>query len=155
MCDSNNREVRIHIEDPLNTLYVIKNFILQITLVNMLYFQFFAHPVINTLMSEKWHGELGMKRKQSWLTRERWTWGFLNIWCLFDIVLFPFLFLAFGTYHFVRKKIRNRKGKTSSSKPFSFDSDFDGTRRKVFSDCHKKARLDQDDLTCNPSNFYT
>ena len=113
MCDSNNREARSHIEDPLNTLYVISNFILQITLVNMLYFQFFAHPVINTLMSEKWHGELGKKRKQSWLTKERWTWGFLNIWCLFDIVLFPFLFLGFGTYHFVRKKIRNRKGKTN------------------------------------------
>lgn len=111
MCDSNNREVRSHIQDPLNTLYVIRNFILQITLVNTLYSQFFAHPVINTLMSEKWHGELGMKRKQSWLTKERWTWGFLNIWCLFDLVLFPFLFLVFGTYHFVRKKIRNRKGK--------------------------------------------
>lgn len=114
MCDSNNREARSHIEDPLKTLYVIRNFIFVNTLVDMLYLQFFAHPVINTLMSEKWHGELGMKRKQSWLTKERWTWGFLNIWCLFDIVLFPFLFLAFGTYHFVRKKIRNRKGETNS-----------------------------------------
>lgn len=114
MCDSNNREARSHIEDPLKTLYVIRNFIFVNTLVDMLYLQFFAHPVINTLMSEKWHSELGMKRKQSWLTKERWTWGFLNIWCLFDIVLFPFLFLAFGTYHFVRKKIRNRKGETNS-----------------------------------------
>ena len=59
-------------------------------------------------MSEKWK-ELGMKRKQSWLTKERWTWGFLNIWCLFDIVLFPLLFLVFGTYHFVRKRLETEK----------------------------------------------
>ena len=119
----------------------------------MLFLQFFAHPVINTLMSEKWHGELGMKRKQSWLTKERWTWGFLNIWCLFDIVLFPLLFLVFGTYHFVRKRLETEKVRPIPNKPFSFDSDFDETRRKVFSDCHKKARLDPDDLTYNPTNF--
>ena len=102
-------------------------------------------------MSEKWHGELGMKGKQSWLTKERWTWGFLNIWCLLDIVLFPLLFLVFGTYHFVRKRLETEKVRPIPNKPFSFDSD--ETRRKVFSDCHKKARLDPDDLTYNPTNF--
>lgn len=61
-------------------------------------------------MTEKWHGELGKMKKYSWLSTERWTWAFLNIWCLFDFVLFPSLFIVFGGYHFVRKKIRNTKG---------------------------------------------
>lgn len=74
------------------------------------FFQFFAHPVINNLMTEKWHGELGSMKRHSWLTMERWAWGFLNVWCFFDLVLFPFLFVLFGAYHFVRKKIRNRGG---------------------------------------------
>ncbi|KAL9984282.1 hypothetical protein ACROYT_G006557 [Oculina patagonica] len=72
--------------------------------------KFFAHPVINNLMTEKWHGELGKMKKCSWLSTERWTWAFLNIWCLFDFVLFPLLFIVFGACHFIRKKIRNRKG---------------------------------------------
>lgn len=74
------------------------------------FFQFFAHPVINNLMTEKWHGELGSMKRHSWLTMERWAWGFLNVWCFFDLVLFPLLFVLFGAYHFVRKKIRNRGG---------------------------------------------
>ena len=61
---------------------------------------------------------------------------------------------GFWNLPFCAKKIRNRKGKTTiPNKPFSFDSDFDETRRKVFSDCHKKARLDPDDLTYNPTKF--
>lgn len=83
---------------------VMKNSVLFILL------QFFAHPVINNLMTEKWHGELGRKKRSSWLTMDRWTWCFLNVWCLFDLVLFPLLFIVFGFYHFARKKIRNRKG---------------------------------------------
>ena len=74
-------------------------------------FQFFAHPVINNLMTEKWHGELGEMKKYSWLSTERWIWAFLNIWCLFDCVFFPLLFIVFGGYQFVRKKTRNRKSK--------------------------------------------
>lgn len=38
-------------------------------------------------------------------------WAFLNIWCLLDSVLFPLLFVVFGGYQFIRKKIRNRKSK--------------------------------------------
>lgn len=53
------------------------------------------------------------------------------------------------------KRLETEKVRPVPSKPFSFDSDFDETRRKVFSDCHKKARLDPDDLTCNPTNFYS
>lgn len=76
-------------------------------------FQFFAHPVINSLMSQKWYGELGRMRKSSWLTMERWAWGFLNVWCLFDVILFPVIFFVLGAYHFARKKFRNRKGDLS------------------------------------------
>lgn len=75
------------------------------------FFQFFAHPVINDLMTEKWHGQLGGMKKCSWLSTERWTWVFLNIWCLLDSVLFPLLFIVFGGYQFIKKKIRNRKSK--------------------------------------------
>ena len=80
----------------------------------LVFFQFFAHPVVNNLMTEKWHGELGEMKKCSWLTIERWTWAFLNIWCLFDCVFFPLLFIIFGGYQFVSKKTRNRKSMSES-----------------------------------------
>ncbi|XP_027049845.1 short transient receptor potential channel 5-like [Pocillopora damicornis] len=71
---------------------------------------FFAHPVINSQMTKKWHGELGWMRKCSWLSTERWIWVFLNVWCVFDVFLFPIIFIVFGGYHLARKKMRNRKG---------------------------------------------
>ncbi|PFX18291.1 Short transient receptor potential channel 4 [Stylophora pistillata] len=73
--------------------------------------KFFAHPVINSQMTKKWHGEFGWMRKCSWLSTERWLWVFLNVWCVFDVVLFPIIFIVFGAYHLTRKKTRNREGR--------------------------------------------
>ena len=44
---------------------------------------------------------------------------FLNIWCLLDSVLFPLLFIVFGGYQFIKKKIRNRKSKFEFKQFFS------------------------------------
>jgi len=39
-------------------------------------------------MTERWYGEGGRYVKEN---NPNW-WLFLNIWCLFDVVLFPFSF---------------------------------------------------------------
>ena len=72
--------------------------------------QFLAHPVMYNLMWKKWFGPFGKMKRSSWLEFERWTWLFLNIWCLFDIVLFPFLFTLFYLKHRINNVTRRSKG---------------------------------------------
>jgi len=48
----------------------------------------FDHPIIIGLLTERWYGG----RSHS-MSSQLW-WLILNIWCLFDIVLFPAIFLA-------------------------------------------------------------
>jgi len=50
--------------------------------------KFFDHPIIVDLLTERWYGGSSY-RKSSKL-----RWLFLSIWCLFDIVLFPVIFLS-------------------------------------------------------------
>ena len=52
--------------------------------------QFFDHPIIIDLMNERWYGDYGPSYKSD---SPRW-WLFLNIWCLFDSVLFPLSFFS-------------------------------------------------------------
>ena len=56
--------------------------------VDMLFvLQFFDHPVIIDFLTDRWCG--GYKyRKLS-----RLWWFFLSVWCLFDVFLFPLIFL--------------------------------------------------------------
>ena len=75
-----------------------------------LHWQFLAHPVMYNLMRKKWFGPFGKMERSSWLEVGRWTWLFLNIWCLFDIVLFPFLFALFYIKHRICKVTRRSKG---------------------------------------------
>ena len=51
------------------------------------YFQFFTHPVVHSEMTRKWRGRFLMKKDLG-----KWTWFFLHIWCLFDMVLAPITF---------------------------------------------------------------
>ena len=74
------------------------------------HWQFFAHPVMYNLMRKKWFGPFGKMKRSSWLEVGRWKWLFLNIWCLFDIVLFPFLFTLFYIKHRINKVTRRSKG---------------------------------------------
>ena len=54
--------------------------------------QFFDHPIIEDIVNERWHGD----RRVAFRASTLW-WLFLNIWCLFDMVLFPLsFFLAFA-----------------------------------------------------------
>ncbi|XP_073236825.1 uncharacterized protein [Porites lutea] len=71
--------------------------------------KFLAHPVMQHLMRKKWFGPFEKMKRSSWLEVGRWTWLFLNIWCLFDIVLFPFLFALFYIKHRICKVTRRSK----------------------------------------------
>ena len=74
------------------------------------HWQFLAHPVMQDLMRKKWFGPFEKMKRSSWLEVAQWTWLFLNIWCLFDIVLFPFLFALFYIKHRINKVTRRSKG---------------------------------------------
>lgn len=84
--------------------------------------QFFAHPVMYNLMKKKWFGSFGKMKKYSWLELGWWKWIVLNIWCLFDIVLFPFLFTTFSIKDYITKATRRRKGEKKLSKAFVFEA---------------------------------
>lgn len=69
-----------------------------------------AHPVLYSLMNDKWFGEIGTLRRSSWMSIQYWKWLFLNIWCLVDVVLFPVLFLVSYVIHICKDKARKKKG---------------------------------------------
>ena len=53
-----------------------------------LFLQFFDHPIIIGLLTDRWYGgRPDLKTSNLW-------WLFLSMWCLFDIVLFPVIFLS-------------------------------------------------------------
>ncbi|XP_078372242.1 uncharacterized protein LOC144655919 isoform X2 [Oculina patagonica] len=68
-----------------------------------------AHPVLYSLMNDKWLGESRESRESLRRNKNCWKWLFLNIWCLFDLVLFPFLFPILYLIHRVRDKARETK----------------------------------------------
>ncbi|KAJ7393952.1 hypothetical protein OS493_003621 [Desmophyllum pertusum] len=72
--------------------------------------KFFSHPVLFNLMSDKWLGTFGRMKRSSWLTWHRWLWMLLNIWCLFDVVMFPFLFAIFYIKHRTNKNKLKERG---------------------------------------------
>lgn len=52
--------------------------------------KFFDHPIVISIMDEKWHGN----RQIAFIPSNLW-WLFLNLWCIVDIVLFPLSFSIF------------------------------------------------------------
>ena len=65
-------------------------------------------------MKKKWFGSFRKMKKSSWLELGWWKWIVLNIWCLFDIVLFPFLFTTFSIKDYITKATRRSKGEKLS-----------------------------------------
>ena len=72
--------------------------------------QFFTHPVIFNLMNDKWLGKFGRMERCSWLSLQGLLWILLHIWCLFDLVMFPFLFAVFYVKHCRNKNKLEDKG---------------------------------------------
>lgn len=72
--------------------------------------KFFTHPVIDNLKNDRWYGDIGKIWTPSYFTVSRWIWIFLDIWCLFDLVLFPILFTVLYLVHIARGKTQNHAG---------------------------------------------
>ena len=68
-------------------LIIIIIIIIIIVIIIFITLQFFDHPIILDLMTERWYGN------RRYLESSRPWWLFLNFWCLFEVVLFPFSFL--------------------------------------------------------------
>lgn len=49
----------------------------------------FDHPIVESIMNERWYTPMG----RNWKISRPGLWLFLNIWCLFDVVLFPLTFI--------------------------------------------------------------
>jgi len=93
-------------------LCILYERIVPIVIIFSLISQFLAHPVIFNLMNDKWLGKFGRMKRCSWLSLQHWLWIFLHIWCLFDLVMFPFLFAVFYIKHRRNKnKLKEKGGK--------------------------------------------
>ncbi|CAH3192469.1 unnamed protein product [Porites evermanni] len=64
--------------------------------------KFFTHPVINNMKNNRWYGDIGKIWTRSYFTVARWIWIFLDVWCLFDLVLFPVVFTVLFIAHIAR-----------------------------------------------------
>lgn len=83
-----------HLLDPMqsnqNQRFGFGNFILDDILddaIDLEQKKFFTHPVVHSEMTRKWRGRLLMT-----INTGKWTWFFLHIWCLFEMVLAPITF---------------------------------------------------------------
>ncbi|CAH3162466.1 unnamed protein product, partial [Pocillopora meandrina] len=90
--------------------------------------KFICHPVVYNLLNSRWYRSFFHVRKESWWTPKRWGYFFLNLWTVFDIVFFPFLFAIFFVVHLVKRALRRKReneicfvltlGKDTSEKEF-------------------------------------
>ncbi|XP_022789480.1 uncharacterized protein LOC111329136 [Stylophora pistillata] len=72
--------------------------------------KFISHPVVYDLLNYRWYRSFYSERKKSWQEPRRWGYLFLNLWTVFDIIFFPFLFAVFFVVHFLKKVSRKRRG---------------------------------------------
>ena len=72
--------------------------------------QFICHPVVYNLLNSRWYRSFFQVRKESWRTPKRWGYFFLNLWTVFDIAFFPFLFAIFFVVHLVKQALRRKRG---------------------------------------------
>ena len=79
-------------------------------LLLIVYLQFFTHPVIDNLKNDKWYGDLGEMWTPSYLSIGRWKWMFIDLWCLFDLALFPVVFIVLYLIHLGKAKWSNSRG---------------------------------------------
>ena len=54
-----------------------------------LFLQFFDHPIITDIMADRWYGSY-----RYYPPNRKLKWFFLNMWCLFDTLLFPLILLG-------------------------------------------------------------
>ena len=69
------------------------------------FLQFFDHPVVGIILSQRWYTRLGF----FWKIDRPGFWLFLNIWCLVDVLLFPLSFsmaLILGNANSILLKFR-------------------------------------------------
>ncbi|XP_066021565.1 uncharacterized protein [Pocillopora verrucosa] len=71
--------------------------------------KFICHPVVYNLLNSRWYRSFFQVRKESWRTPKRWGYFFLNLWTVFDIVFFPFLFAIFFVVHLVKQALRRKR----------------------------------------------
>ncbi|XP_022805037.1 short transient receptor potential channel 4-like isoform X2 [Stylophora pistillata] len=72
--------------------------------------KFIAHPMVYDLLNSTWYGSFSSVRTESWRKPGRWGYFFLNLWTVFDFVLFPLLFAIFFAVHLFKQALRNRRG---------------------------------------------
>ncbi|XP_066027980.1 uncharacterized protein [Pocillopora verrucosa] len=71
--------------------------------------KFIFHPVVYNLLNSRWYRSFFHVRKESWRTPKRWGYFFLNLWTVFDIFFFPFLFAIFFVVHLVKRVLRRKR----------------------------------------------
>ncbi|XP_066021550.1 uncharacterized protein [Pocillopora verrucosa] len=71
--------------------------------------KFISHPVVYNLLNSRWYQSFFHVRKESWRTPQRWGYFFLNLWTVFDIVFFPFLFAIFFVVHSIKQALRRKR----------------------------------------------
>ncbi|RMX45056.1 hypothetical protein pdam_00011500 [Pocillopora damicornis] len=71
--------------------------------------KFISHPVVYDLLNTTWYRSFFSTRKKSWRSPGRWGYFFLNLWTVFDFVLFPFLFAIFFVVHLIKRVLRRRR----------------------------------------------
>ncbi|XP_066021554.1 uncharacterized protein [Pocillopora verrucosa] len=73
--------------------------------------KFISHPVVYNLLNSRWYQSFFHVRKESWPRRtpQRWGYFFLNLWTVFDIVFFPFLFAIFFVVHSIKQTLRRKR----------------------------------------------
>ncbi|CAH3122215.1 unnamed protein product [Pocillopora meandrina] len=71
--------------------------------------KFISHPVVYNLLNSRWYQSFFHVRKESWRKPQRWGYFFLNLWTVFDIVFFPFLFAIFFVVHLIKQALRRKR----------------------------------------------
>ncbi|XP_022789486.1 uncharacterized protein LOC111329139 isoform X2 [Stylophora pistillata] len=71
--------------------------------------KFISHPVVYNLVKSRWYRTFFSARRESWLKPRRWGYFLLNLWTVFDIVFFPFLFAIFFVMHLIKHVLRKRR----------------------------------------------
>ena len=89
-------------------LSILYKLIASTVIIFSLFSQFFAHPAIFNLMNDKWLGRYGRMKRCSWLSKQGLLWILLHIWCLFDLVMFPFVLTVYVYYKILKLDRKNK-----------------------------------------------
>ena len=65
------------------------------------------------MKNNRWYGDIGKIWTRSYFTVARWIWIFLDVWCLFDLVLFPVVFTVLFIVRIARGRSLHPAGEFS------------------------------------------